>query len=232
MIRLVLGDEFLVDIVPLFESVSDLENSSEIMQKVYANKLYRQHLRNRNNVQTIMLGFSDGTKDGGYLTAKWSILKAKESLTKVSRKFGVKVLFFDGRGGPPARGGGNAHQFYSSLGDFIESDQIQLTVQGQTISSNFGTIESSQYNMEQLISSGIKNRILSNKEVFNTKNRQTIEKLSSLSFKHYNDFKKHPKFIPYLDKMSTIFFRFCLAQILFSFSSTKSGFNPSPKHFL
>ena len=204
LIRLVLGDGFLVDVVPLFESVSDLENSSEIMQKVYANKLYRQHLRNRNNIQTVMLGFSDGTKDGGYLTANWSILKAKESLTKVSRKFGVKVLFFDGRGGPPARGGGNTHQFYSSLGDFIESDQIQLTVQGQTISSNFGTIESSQYNMEQLISSGIKNRILSNKEVFNRKNRQTIEKLSSLSFKHYNDFKNHPKFIPYLDKMSTI----------------------------
>lgn len=69
MIRLVLGDGFLVDVVPLFESVSDLENSSDIMQKVYANKLYRQHLKNRNNVQTIMLGFSDGTKDGGYLTA-------------------------------------------------------------------------------------------------------------------------------------------------------------------
>ena len=116
----------------------------------------------------------------------------------------MKVIFFDGRGGPPARGGGNTHQFYSSLGDFIESDQIQLTVQGQTISSNFGTIESSQYNMEQLISSGIKNRILSNKEVFNRKNRQTIEKLSSLSFQHYSDFKNHPKFIPYLDKMSTI----------------------------
>jgi phosphoenolpyruvate carboxylase len=58
--------------------------------------------------------------------------------------------------------------------------------------------------MEQLISSGIKNRILSNKEVFNRKNRQTIEKLSSLSFQHYSDFKNHPKFIPYLDKMSTI----------------------------
>ena len=127
MIRLVLGDGFLVDVVPLFESVSDLENSSDIMQKVYANKLYRQHLKNRNNIQTIMLGFSDGTKDGGYLTANWSILKAKESLTKVSRKFGVKVLFFDGRGGPPARGGGNTHQFYSSLGDFIESDQIPVS---------------------------------------------------------------------------------------------------------
>ena len=145
------------------------------MDKVYSNKLYRDHLKNRGDVQTIMLGFSDGTKDGGYLTANWSILKAKESLTRVSRKFGIKVLFFDGRGGPPARGGGNTHQFYSSLGDFIESDQIQLTVQGQTISSNFGTIESSQYNMEQLISSGIKNRILSNKEIFNKKTEEQLK---------------------------------------------------------
>jgi len=219
MIRLVLGSESKVDVVPLFESVSDLENSSEVMEKVYSNKVYRDHLKNRGDIQTIMLGFSDGTKDGGYLTANWSILKAKESLTRVSRKFGIKVLFFDGRGGPPARGGGNTHQFYSSLGDFIESDQIQLTVQGQTISSNFGTIESSQYNMEQLISSGIKNRILSNKEIFNKKNRRTIEKLSTLSYNHYNDFKNHPKFIPYLEKMSTIKY----------YSKTNIGSRPSKR---
>jgi phosphoenolpyruvate carboxylase len=219
MIRLVLGSESKVDVVPLFESVSDLENSSEVMEKVYSNKVYRDHLKNRGDIQTIMLGFSDGTKDGGYLTANWSILKAKESLTRVSRKFGIKVLFFDGRGGPPARGGGNTHQFYSSLGDFIESDQIQLTVQGQTISSNFGTIESSQYNMEQLISSGIKNRILSNKEIFNKKNRRTIENLSSMSYNHYNDFKKHPKFIPYLEKMSTIKY----------YSKTNIGSRPSKR---
>ena len=219
MIRLTLGNEFNVDVVPLFESVSDLENASTTMENVYSNKLYREHIIRRNNIQTIMLGFSDGTKDGGYLTANWSILKAKESLTKVSRKFGIKVLFFDGRGGPPARGGGNTHQFYSSLGDFIESDEIQLTVQGQTISSNFGTIKSSQYNMEQLISSGIKNRILSNSEVFNKKNRKTIEKLSSISYNSYKDFKSHPSFIPYLEKMSTIKY----------YSKTNIGSRPSKR---
>ena len=219
MIRLTLGNEFNVDVVPLFESVSDLENASTIMENVYSNELYRDHIIRRDNIQTIMLGFSDGTKDGGYLTANWSILKAKESLTKVSRKFGIKVLFFDGRGGPPARGGGNTHQFYSSLGDFIESDEIQLTVQGQTISSNFGTIKSSQYNMEQLISSGIKNRILSNSEVFNKKNRKTIEKLSSISYNSYKDFKSHPSFIPYLEKMSTIKY----------YSKTNIGSRPSKR---
>ncbi|MBC8396234.1 MAG: phosphoenolpyruvate carboxylase, partial [Flavobacteriales bacterium] len=219
MIRLTLGNDFRVDVVPLFESVLDLENASNIMDKVYSNKLYREHIIKRGNVQTIMLGFSDGTKDGGYLTANWSILKAKESLTKVSRKFGIKVIFFDGRGGPPARGGGNTHQFYSSLGDFIESDEIQLTVQGQTISSNFGTIRSSQYNMEQLISSGIKNRILSNSEIFNKKNRKTIEKLSSISYQSYRDFKSHPSFIPYLEKMSTIKY----------YSKTNIGSRPSKR---
>lgn len=219
MIRLTLGNEFNVDVVPLFESVSDLENASTIMENLYSNQLYREHIIRRDNIQTIMLGFSDGTKDGGYLTANWSILKAKESLTKVSRKFGIKVLFFDGRGGPPARGGGNTHQFYSSLGDFIESDEIQLTVQGQTISSNFGTIKSSQYNMEQLISSGIKNRILSNSEVFNKKNRKTIEKLSSISYNSYKDFKSHPSFIPYLEKMSTIKY----------YSKTNIGSRPSKR---
>ena len=219
MVRLTLGNEFNVDVVPLFESVSDLENASTIMENVYSNEIYRDHIIRRDNIQTIMLGFSDGTKDGGYLTANWSILKAKESLTKVSRKFGIKVLFFDGRGGPPARGGGNTHQFYSSLGDFIESDEIQLTVQGQTISSNFGTIKSSQYNMEQLISSGIKNRILSNSEVFNKKNRKTIEKLSSISYNSYKDFKSHPSFIPYLEKMSTIKY----------YSKTNIGSRPSKR---
>ncbi|MBT4237107.1 MAG: phosphoenolpyruvate carboxylase [Cryomorphaceae bacterium] len=219
MIRLTLGNEFNVDVVPLFESVSDLENASTIMENVYSNEIYRDHIIRRDNIQTIMLGFSDGTKDGGYLTANWSILKAKESLTKVSRKFGIKVLFFDGRGGPPARGGGNTHQFYSSLGDFIESDEIQLTVQGQTISSNFGTIKSSQYNMEQLISSGIKNRIISNSEVFNKKNRKTIEKLSSISYNSYKDFKSHPSFIPYLEKMSTIKY----------YSKTNIGSRPSKR---
>ena len=193
-----------VDIVPLFETINDLKVCSEVMEIVYNNSAYRKHLNVRNNTQIIMLGFSDGTKDGGYLTANWSILKAKEDLTRLSRKYGIKVIFFDGRGGPPARGGGNTHQFYSALGSMVESHEIQITVQGQTISSNFGTTDSCQYNLEQLISSGVKNRSIANKEVFSTTNRKTLDKLSAVSFDAYNSFKDHPKFIPYLEKMSTI----------------------------
>ena len=194
-----------VDIIPLFETVSDLTVAAKVMESVYSNEVYRNHLSSRANKQTIMLGFSDGTKDGGYLMANWSILKAKEALTSVSRKFGIKVLFFDGRGGPPARGGGNTHQFYASLGSFVESDEIQLTVQGQTISSNFGTTQSCQYNLEQLLSSGIQNRILSKSvETSNKEDKLTLENLAVISYKAYTDFKNHPKFLPYLEHMSTI----------------------------
>ena len=193
-----------VDIVPLFETIPDLKICADIMEKMYNNTFYMSHLERRNYEQTIMLGFSDGTKDGGYLTANWSILKAKESLTKISRKYGVKLKLFDGRGGPPSRGGGNTHQFYSSLGSFIESDEIQLTIQGQTISSNFGTFESSQYNLEQLLSSGIKNELINDQNSLSKENRNTIEKLSKISYEKYLSFKNHEKFLPYLEKMSTI----------------------------
>ena len=193
-----------VDIVPLFETIPDLKICGESMEKLYNNSFYMSHLQRRNYEQTIMLGFSDGTKDGGYLTANWSILKAKESLTKISRKYGVKLKLFDGRGGPPSRGGGNTHQFYSSLGSFIESDEIQVTIQGQTISSNFGTFESSQYNLEQLLSSGVKNELINDQNSLSKENRNTIEKLSKISYEKYLSFKTHEKFLPYLEKMSTI----------------------------
>ena len=195
----------LVDIVPLFETIEDLNISVSVMEKVYRNKLYKNHLKSRGSEQIIMLGFSDGTKDGGYFTANWEILKAKENLTKLSVKYGVKVKFFDGRGGPPARGGGNTHQFYSSLSGVLDSKQIQLTIQGQTISSNFGTIDSCQYNLEQLISSSLNNsEIKSSDSVLSDDNRKTMDKLSEISFKAYNDFKSHPMFLSYLEKMSTI----------------------------
>jgi phosphoenolpyruvate carboxylase len=220
MIRLSNWESPTVDVAPLFETISDLSIAPKVMDVVYSDPTYRNHLRTRGDKQTIMLGFSDGTKDGGYLMANWSIFRAKEKLTKVSRKHGVKALFFDGRGGPPARGGGNTHQFYASLGDSIESDEIQITVQGQTISSNFGTINSCQYNLEQLLSSGIANRVFNNNSSeLSDKDRQTMVELAETSYQAYQDFKSHPKFLPYLEHMSTLKF----------YAKTNIGSRPSKR---
>ena len=205
MLKLVaFNDKLSIDIVPLFETVTDLENAPKVMKQLYTNKAYKAHLRSRGQKQTIMLGFSDGTKDGGYFMANWAIFRAKEALTKVSKEYNIDVVFFDGRGGPPARGGGKTHQFYASLGPTIEDKEVQLTIQGQTISSNFGTPDSSKYNLEQLISSGLSNSLGSENKGFSDEDRQTMDELATLSYQTYQDFKAHPKFIPYLERISTL----------------------------
>ena len=209
-----------VDIIPLFETINDLEKSTQVLKNLYETKLYQNHLRKRNNKQIIMLGFSDGTKDGGYIMANWSIYKAKESLSQLSEQFKFQISFFDGRGGPPARGGGNTHQFYSSLGEEIASNDIQLTVQGQTISSNFGTLDSSQFNLEQLLSSGFQNNVIeSNKTKFSSKDRKTFEKIANISHKKYLELKEHPNFLGYLENMTTLRY----------YSQTNIGSRPSSR---
>ena len=209
-----------VDMIPLFETVDDLQASEEIMRRLYQNETYKTHLASRKNKQTIMLGFSDGTKDGGYIMANWGIYQAKEMLSDVSKEFDIDVAFFDGRGGPPARGGGNTHQFYASLGDRINANDIQVTIQGQTISSNFGTLDSSQFNLEQLLSSGIQNQVLDgHRIVLADEDRATLESLAEISYKAYQDFKDHPKFVPYLEHMSTLKF----------YAKTNIGSRPSKR---
>ena len=194
-----------IDIVPLFETIDDLAASEAIMSTLYDSAIYGTHVKVRNKEQTIMLGFSDGTKDGGYLQANWSIYKAKETLTSVSRKNNIVVKFFDGRGGPPSRGGGKTHQFYASMGSSIENEEIQLTVQGQTITSNFGTIHSAQFNLEQLLSAGVSHSLFSETKVQLTEqDRQLLETLGNISFEAYQQLKQDDLFLPYLQKFSPL----------------------------
>ncbi len=194
-----------VDVIPLFETIDDLVGAGASMNTLYSDSNYRAHLLQRGNKQTIMLGFSDGTKDGGYMSANWNIYRAKENLTRISKQNDIDVLFFDGRGGPPARGGGNTHNFYASLGKNIASSEIQLTVQGQTISSNFGTPESAQFNMEQLITAGLENLLLEDDgKVLQPNERKLLEQLSEISLKCYMELKENPLFTEFLEEMSPL----------------------------
>jgi phosphoenolpyruvate carboxylase len=213
-------EELNVDIVPLFETIDDLQQAAGTMKQLYNIPEYKNHLKRRNNQQTIMLGFSDGTKDGGYLMANWSIYKAKEELTSVSKDSGIDVVFFDGRGGPPARGGGKTHKFYASLGKNISSKEIQLTIQGQTVSSNFGTIDSAQYNMEQLIHAGISNALFSHKHTtMQAEDEALLQQLADTGFETYSKLKNHPYFLAYLSHASPLRF----------YSDTNIGSRPSKR---
>ena len=194
-----------LDVVPLFETIDDLANSQSEVAQMYAHDVYRNHLRTRRDHQTVMLGFSDGTKDGGYLQANWSIYQAKRRLTALSRSEGVTVLFFDGRGGPPARGGGNTHRFYASLGSDIENTEIQTTIQGQTISSNFGIPKSAGFNLELLLTAGLQSRLFDDPQTELSDSQSSLmEELGQLSHGHYAELKAHPQFMPYLSTWGTL----------------------------
>lgn len=213
-------EELNIDIVPLFETIEDLHHAGAVIKQLYNIPVYKDHLKRRKNRQTIMLGFSDGTKDGGYLMANWSIYKAKEELTRISKENNIDVVFFDGRGGPPARGGGKTHKFYASLGKNISGKEIQLTVQGQTVSSNFGTTDSAQYNLEQLIHAGISNAMFSDKLAkMNAEDEALLQQLAEAGFEAYSSLKNHPYFLDYLSHASPLRF----------YSDTNIGSRPSKR---
>jgi len=199
------NENLTIDFVPLFETVNDLESADEIMQTLYTHPFYKKHLEKRGNKQDIMLGFSDSTKDGGYLMANWSILNAKVALTAISEAHNIRLAFFDGRGGPPARGGGKTHRFYASMGKEIANENIQLTIQGQTISSQYGSIDSAEFNMSQLINAGITSGIREKHNILlDPVNKELMDAMASDSYESFIALRKHPLFLSYLEKFSPL----------------------------
>jgi len=198
-------EDIKMDFIPLFETIEGFTNAEETMKELYNLHKYRTHIENRNKKQFIMLGFSDGTKDAGYIKGNWDIYRTKEILTKVSDENNVKVIFFDGRGGPPARGGGKTHQFYAAQGKTIANNQIELTIQGQTITSVFGTKDQATFNFEQLLTAGLEGEISpSEKTYLKDWEREIIDELANISYKKYKELKDHPLFVPYLEEISTL----------------------------
>lgn len=196
-----------IDFVPLFETVDDLKRAAVVMETLYTHTSYKAHLKQRGNKQTIMLGFSDSTKDGGYLMANWSIYKAKIELTAIARKYDVDLVFFDGRGGPPARGGGKTQRFYASMGKEIANDHIQLTIQGQTISSQYGSFDTAQYNIEQLLHAGLTSHIEQRSgDTLSDEKKKLIEYMAQVSHDQFLALRHDPLFLKYLERLSPLKF--------------------------
>ena len=192
------------DIVPLFETMEGMRNSADVMRALFSMPEYRSHVRSRGDRQTLMLGFSDGTKDGGYLAANWSIYKTKENLSAVCHDNGIKAVFFDGRGGPPARGGGKTHRFYAAQSPKAAGHEIQLTIQGQTISSKYGSGDHFKFHFEQLLTAGLSISFNFRNNELSGGARELMEELAQLSYEKYISLKGHPAFLPYLEKKSTL----------------------------
>jgi phosphoenolpyruvate carboxylase len=198
-------EELTMDFVPLFETVDDLQRAASVMQALYTHPVYATHVKRRGGKQTIMLGFSDSTKDGGYLMANWSIYKAKLTLTDMARQYGIDLAFFDGRGGPPSRGGGKTQRFYASMGQHIANDQIQLTVQGQSISSQYGSWDTALYNMEQLLLAGLSSAVKQQDgDTLSTQSLDLLDDMAQISHGKFLDLRHDPLFLKYLETFSPL----------------------------
>ena len=144
-----------VQIVPLFETIEDLENSNDIMKQYLGYDIVKRWIKNSNNYQEIMLGYSDSNKDGGYLSSGWTLYKAQNELTKIGEERGIKITFFHGRGGTVGRGGGPSYDAITSQPFGTIKDRIRLTEQGEVIGNKYGNKDAAYYNLEMLVSAAL-----------------------------------------------------------------------------
>ncbi|MFS9224819.1 phosphoenolpyruvate carboxylase [Streptococcus parasanguinis] len=178
-----------VQIVPLFETIEDLDHSEETMRSYLSLPIAKRWITSKNNYQEIMLGYSDSNKDGGYLSSCWTLFKAQQQLTAIGDEFGVKITFFHGRGGTVGRGGGPTYEAITSQPLKSINDRIRLTEQGEVIGNKYGNKDAAYYNLEMLVSATINRMIAEQKSPFSMFDRfgEVMDKVVNRSYDIYRD---------------------------------------------
>lgn len=193
-----------LSVVPLFETIEDLDNGEFILDKFLNHPITKKRQRLVKNSQEVMVGYSDSNKDGGVLASKWNLYKAEKALSKVGKKHDVKVFFFHGRGGTISRGGGKYHRFIESKPPNSVNGKIKLTIQGESISQQFGNLLTGTYNLEML-TSGVALHALPpngiNEDDYLT---ETLELLSEKSMKHYKQLISDNDFMQFYSEATPI----------------------------
>ncbi len=139
-----------INIVPLFETIDDLEHSSQFMETLFNNEAYAIQLRARNNFQEIMLGYSDSSKDGGYMAANWHLQNTQDKLGTLCEKYNIDLRLFHGRGGTIGRGGGRAYLAIRSQPPHSIRGRIRYTEQGEVISFRYSFFPIAHRHLEQI----------------------------------------------------------------------------------
>jgi phosphoenolpyruvate carboxylase len=149
------GSDENLSITPLFETVADLRNASDVLRDLFEHAAYRQHLHANGNHQMVMIGYSDSNKDAGYLSANWNLYQAQEEIAAVCREYGIKLTLFHGRGGTVARGGGPASRAILAQPPGTIDGRFRLTEQGETIASRYSNPDLAYQHLEQVVSAVI-----------------------------------------------------------------------------
>jgi phosphoenolpyruvate carboxylase len=194
-----------IDLVPLFETIDDLRRADEVMSELYKHRRYRQHLKERRNVQEIMVGYSDSNKDGGYFTSGWELYKAQMDLTEAARHHGIRQVLFHGRGGAIGRGGGPLNQAILAQPPGTVQGQIKITEQGEMIHNKYGNPYLAERNLELVLSAMIESELLQEPEALEADWVKTAEALSQSSYKAYRALVyDDPDFVTFFEQCTSI----------------------------
>jgi len=192
-------------VVPLLETIDDLHNGPEILEKFLRHPTTRERAIKIGHQQEVMLGYSDSNKDGGTIASKWNLYKAEQSLSEVGRKNNTTLYFFHGTGGTISRGGGKYHRFLESMPEKTVSGTLKITVQGESVAQLFGNPMTAKYNLNAL-SSGVARHIIKNKTI-TQETQYPLESMAFLaqkSFEHYRKLIETPGFINFYSKVTCI----------------------------
>jgi phosphoenolpyruvate carboxylase len=201
------GEYSRIPIVPLFETIDDLQRGPEMMRELLAYPLIKRSVENLTGVQEVMVGYSDSNKDGGYFTANWELTKAQDSLTKAGQECGIPISFFHGRGGSVSRGGAPTGRAIAAQPAGSIHGQMRITEQGEVVSSKFANEGTAQYHMELLAASVFEHTLKSLDEEelkpnagFNT----ALEEMSGYAFDHYRKLAETEGLVDYYSSASPV----------------------------
>ncbi|WP_329541447.1 phosphoenolpyruvate carboxylase, partial [Kingella kingae] len=190
-----------INIVPLFETIDALANACPIMETLFALDWYRALVSSRDNVQEIMLGYSDSNKDGGYISSTWGLYQAEIGLVQLFQKHHVRIRLFHGRGGSVGRGGGPSYQAILAQPAGSVAGQIRITEQGEVITSKYGDPSNAARNLETLVAATLEATLL---PAMQDPDIALMNALSEQSFAHYRALITRNGFIDYFLQTSPI----------------------------
>lgn len=194
-----------IRVVPLLETLEDLNNGPEILETFLKHPITIKRSEKLKHKQEVMLGYSDSNKDGGTIASKWNLYKAEKALSDVGKRNNTEIFFFHGTGGTISRGGGKYHRFLESMPQGTVCGTIKITVQGESVAQLFGNPMTAKYNLNAL-SSGTARHIVKKKA--DTPETiyplQTMEFLSQKSYQHYRALIETPGFIDFYSKITCI----------------------------
>jgi phosphoenolpyruvate carboxylase len=186
------GSELDLMVIPLFETIPDLQRAADIMESLMAMPLVKGIIEKQGQLQEVMLGYSDSNKDGGFLTSTWELYKAETRLVKIFDRAGVRLRLFHGRGGTVGRGGGPSYQAILAQPTGTVNGQLRLTEQGEIISSKFSNAEIGRRNLELLVAATLEASLMPHsEEIRHAKQLKQFEtvmaELSDRAYQAYRD---------------------------------------------